>query len=497
MKLAEMLARSRLVSREKIEEAQTYAAENNGPMSRALVKVGAIDGLRLSEFLKRSLRINFVDLDRQPVAAPVLREVAGPIAYRLRVFPIALKKGRHEDVLWLGMTDPTDETARREVEITAGKKVVPLLVEEEALSRAIKEHYADELGSGQGEDTSVRKIGVAMIRAPDDLGGSNDDDLPVVGGALVSEEDEERSFSKVGSGDADAATEMMPAHRLQEMHSQKGESSDEGMDMLDALVGKSTRSIRPPSPQAADKEFDQFELQGPSTEVAEVDDDDLAWLRSKASGSGEGLSSSPEDGDTFKKKDTGGARNTAAAVAAALKKNASGSMPIPPPEERRGFGADVGTVPVARPHSSHAKAFDPDEVGELDAGFEDDIKDYVETFNLSAICLVSENPRVAQWLAKKLKAHTKKTYTAASLSAAANLCDTSKIPVVVSIKPTNDDDFLVGLTSLEIVDHPPRVVVVSENAAFDRISGISMRVPPLGNMEATLGELLTSLAKDA
>jgi hypothetical protein len=552
MKLAEMLARSRLVTRENLEKAQIYAAERNMPIARALVKTEAIDGIRLSDFLKRALRINFVDLDRQPVAPPVLAELAGPIAYRLRVFPIALKKGKHEDVLWLGMTDPTDESAKREVEITVGKKVIALLVEEEALSRAIKKYYSGEVDDR--EDTAIKKIGQAMLRAPDELGGSGDDDLPVVGGALVPGDavgdgpsappssDEGRPFSKVGKGDRDDATEMMDTDHLAYINSHIKSSKASQSAEAEASAEKPEASIhhmefsrveesaRSPDafeptlnmPVPTDR-FPSRDQTSPTADVSEEEADDMAWLRQKATASGEGrpaydpdqsarqsMSQSQEASagydpmggfdDDDQPRTAVDAKSTAALVAQALKMGPTGGGRSP---GATGFGRDAPTVPVTQPYSGEAdegatlaRPFNPENVGTIDAKFDEDLGNYVGDLRLDAICLVSKNRRVAEWLSRKLKENARQTFTAASLTAAASLCDNQVIPVVVVVKPENDDDFLVGLTAVEVADHPPRVVVISDNPEFDRITGVAMRVDPLGNMEATLAELLTQLAKE-
>lgn len=117
-------------------------AEGAGlPLPRALLFMRLVDPRALAEALSHVLGKKLVDLDAVVLPPPPDVGVDEALCRELRVLPLAYEQGEGGPRLVLAMSDPSDQAAGVRVAAIVQKDVRPILVDDEALSRAIDRRF--------------------------------------------------------------------------------------------------------------------------------------------------------------------------------------------------------------------------------------------------------------------------------------------------------------------------------------------------------------------
>lgn len=144
--LARVLLDSGLLDVAWLGKATAIASEADVPVCHALTRWKLLEARALAKALSQATGLPVVDVDgeaggqRGPPCAPMQRAAC----QRLRVLPLAVAGG----TLTLGMTDPTDDDAVRQVEAALQLRVHRVLVDDDALERALRRMFpkpADEI----------------------------------------------------------------------------------------------------------------------------------------------------------------------------------------------------------------------------------------------------------------------------------------------------------------------------------------------------------------
>ncbi len=140
-RLRDLLVKARLVTEAQVREAEKMGGEHHATLAHVLVRGGVIDTQKLAIFLSKKLRIEYAALSERELSPNVLNQIPLAVAQRLRVIPIALRKTSAGEEIVIAMSDPTDASAKREVEHVVNKRVMALVTDEVGLQRAINKWY--------------------------------------------------------------------------------------------------------------------------------------------------------------------------------------------------------------------------------------------------------------------------------------------------------------------------------------------------------------------
>jgi len=148
MRLRDLLLSTRTVDPTVLAQAEAHALQVQRPVANVLVAFNVVDGARLARLLSRALRYEFIDVFAVEVHPRLLEVVPRHAAERYRVLPIGVKPGVAGSLLYLAMSDPTDEETIRTVETATGLRVEPLVCDDAILQRSLDKHYGLVLNAG-------------------------------------------------------------------------------------------------------------------------------------------------------------------------------------------------------------------------------------------------------------------------------------------------------------------------------------------------------------
>ena len=140
-RLRDLLVKARLATEAQVREAEKMGLAHQATLAHVLVRGGVIDTQKLAIFLSKKLGIEYAALAEREISPNVLEQLPLAVAQRLRAIPIALRKTSAGEEIVVAMSDPTDASARREIEHVVKKRVMALVADEVGLQRAINRSY--------------------------------------------------------------------------------------------------------------------------------------------------------------------------------------------------------------------------------------------------------------------------------------------------------------------------------------------------------------------
>jgi twitching motility protein PilT len=159
VKLGELLLEHQVVTEDQMNAALKRQETMGGRLGQNLVHLNYVNEEVLLEFLSRQLNITSINLNTLAVSPEVQRMVPLDRMQKLGVFPVK-KEG---NALLLGMTDPTDLDAVRELEFSLGMKIVPLALAESQWDYAM--NFVKK--RGWGKETLAKKAKKRRVLSAD------------------------------------------------------------------------------------------------------------------------------------------------------------------------------------------------------------------------------------------------------------------------------------------------------------------------------------------
>jgi twitching motility protein PilT len=133
-KVGEMLVRYRVITPSQLDGALEAQKKLGGRLGKNLIELRYITEDVFIKFLSSQLGIPNVNLNTVEISPEVQRLVPLEIVKRYGVVPLR----KEDNVLHLGMTDPTDLNSIRELEFTLGLKIKPLVLAESQWDFAVR-----------------------------------------------------------------------------------------------------------------------------------------------------------------------------------------------------------------------------------------------------------------------------------------------------------------------------------------------------------------------
>jgi type IV pilus assembly protein PilB len=147
-KLGELLVQAGAIDEAQLKSALGEQRQWGRPLGMTLVRMGFLDEETLIETLSSQLKLPVVKLGGKQVNPEVLELVPIDLAEKHRCIPLLVNDEGGQQVLYLGMEDPSDLDALDEISFRLSEKVRPVLVMHTELDEALQRHYHWESYAG-------------------------------------------------------------------------------------------------------------------------------------------------------------------------------------------------------------------------------------------------------------------------------------------------------------------------------------------------------------
>jgi twitching motility protein PilT len=159
IKLGDLLVEHGIITRDQLKAALDRQSNLGGRLGQNLITLGHIDEDTFIRFLSDQLQIPCVNLKTMAIPPETQRLIPLETIMQFGVLPLRKEK----NALHVGMTDPTDMDALKELEFSLGKKIVPSALAESQWAYASR-FFTDR---GYGRETLSKKQDASQSEAAD------------------------------------------------------------------------------------------------------------------------------------------------------------------------------------------------------------------------------------------------------------------------------------------------------------------------------------------
>ncbi len=177
-RLGELLVRENLISVQQLRKAQEDQQRNGTRIGTALIKTGAIEESKLTDFLSKQYGVPAINLKDFDIDPDIIKLVPKDVAEKHLVIPV----NRAGPSLIVAMCDPSNIYAVDDLKFLTGYTIEAVVASEPSIREAIERYYAekgptlDEIVGQVDEDVEVAKEETENI---EDI-AKGADDAPVV-----------------------------------------------------------------------------------------------------------------------------------------------------------------------------------------------------------------------------------------------------------------------------------------------------------------------------
>jgi len=139
-RLGELLVREKMISLQQLRQAQEEQKRSGAKIAFALIKTGAIEATKLTDFLSKQYGVPVVDLREIEVTPEIIKLVPFEIAKKHMLLPI----GRSGSSLIVAMSDPSNIYAVDELKFLTGYNIEPVVTSEVSIREALEHYYAEK-----------------------------------------------------------------------------------------------------------------------------------------------------------------------------------------------------------------------------------------------------------------------------------------------------------------------------------------------------------------
>ena len=138
-RLGELLVRENLISVQQLRKAQEEQQKNGTRIGSALIKVGAIEEHKLTDFLSKQYGVPAINLKDFEIDGEIVKLVKKEVAQKHLVIPV----NRAGQSLIVAMADPSNIYAVDDLKFTTGYNIEPVVASEPSIREAIERYYAE------------------------------------------------------------------------------------------------------------------------------------------------------------------------------------------------------------------------------------------------------------------------------------------------------------------------------------------------------------------
>lgn len=140
-RLGRILLKAGVVDEFQLDAALQEHRRSGERLGTTLVRLGFVEESDLLKALATQLGLPIATLQRKKVDPEILDLVPREVAVKNAVLPLFAREYEGEQMLYVGMQDPSDTHAQQSVELYSGMSVKPVLVAASELSVAIQRLY--------------------------------------------------------------------------------------------------------------------------------------------------------------------------------------------------------------------------------------------------------------------------------------------------------------------------------------------------------------------
>jgi type IV pilus assembly protein PilB len=136
-KLGKLLVQGKLITEENYQKALVAYKKDGGVFDSVLIKMGAIEELKLLQFLSTQLRLPYIDLMKVEIDSAVIKLVPSELVQKYKIIPVK----RSGALLHIAMIDPSNIFAIDDIKFMTGYDVSPVLSSESGILSAMTKYY--------------------------------------------------------------------------------------------------------------------------------------------------------------------------------------------------------------------------------------------------------------------------------------------------------------------------------------------------------------------
>src|SRR5450432_2104320 len=139
-RLGELLVRQNLISLQQLRKAQDAQTQDGGRLGYHLIKTGAIEEQKLTDFLSKQYGVPAINLKDFDIEPEVIKLVPKEVAEKHLVIPV----NRAGQALIVAMSDPSNIYAVDDLKFLTGYNIEAVVASEVAIKEAIETYYAQK-----------------------------------------------------------------------------------------------------------------------------------------------------------------------------------------------------------------------------------------------------------------------------------------------------------------------------------------------------------------
>src|SRR3954468_1316610 len=177
-RLGELLVRENLISVQQLRKAQEEQQKNGTRISTALIKTGAIEESKLTDFLSKQYGVPAINLKDFDIDPEIIKLVPKDVSLKHLVIPV----NRAGPSLIVAMCDPSNIYAVDDLKFLTGYNIEAVVASEPSIREAIERYHAEKGPSLEdivGEVTEEVEVARESDEGIEDLAKAADD-APVV-----------------------------------------------------------------------------------------------------------------------------------------------------------------------------------------------------------------------------------------------------------------------------------------------------------------------------
>ncbi len=139
-RLGELLVRENLISVQQLRKAQEETQKSGMRIGTALIKTGAIEESKLTDFLSKQYGVPAINLKDFDIDAEIIKLVPKEVAEKHLVVPV----NRAGPSLIVAMCDPSNIYAVDDLKFLTGYNIEAVVASEISIREAIERYYAEK-----------------------------------------------------------------------------------------------------------------------------------------------------------------------------------------------------------------------------------------------------------------------------------------------------------------------------------------------------------------
>lgn len=137
-RLGELLVRENLISMAQLKKAQDEQAKSGGRIGYALIKTGAIEESKLTDFLSKQYGVPAINLKDFDIDPEIIKLVPKEVCEKHLIIPV----NRAGASLIIAMSDPSNIFAMDDIKFLTGYNIETVVASEMAIRDAVERYYA-------------------------------------------------------------------------------------------------------------------------------------------------------------------------------------------------------------------------------------------------------------------------------------------------------------------------------------------------------------------